>query len=87
MKNRILISLFALLIAIAIAVTYTSRVSAKTEAQPHMQAAREHLEAAQKELHEAVHDKGGHLAKAQEYTQRAIQEVDAGIQYANQHAK
>jgi hypothetical protein len=53
--------------------------------QPHMAAARDHLEAAHGELQVAVSDKGGHRTRAIELVDRAISEVQAGIDYAAAH--
>jgi hypothetical protein len=50
--------------------------------QPHMRAAIDHLQAARAELQSAVADKGGHRAKAKELVDRAIGEVEAGMEYA-----
>jgi hypothetical protein len=51
-------------------------------AQPHMAAAMDHLRLARKELNLALADKGGHRAKALELVNSAIDEVQAGIDYA-----
>ena len=53
--------------------------------QPHMEAALEHLKAAQSELEKAGHDKGGHRAKALDLTRKAITQVEAGIRYDRRH--
>ncbi len=53
--------------------------------QPHMQSALEHLQAAKAELEQADHDKGGHRDKAIAATDNAIRQVQAGINYANNH--
>jgi hypothetical protein len=53
-----------------------------TAAQPHMFAAMDHLRLARKELNLAVADKGGHREKALELVRSAIDEVQAGIDYA-----
>jgi len=57
------------------------------ENQPHMRAALEHLNAAKAELEAAERDKGGHRTRAQQLTQQAIDEVKAGISFANQHSQ
>jgi len=51
-------------------------------AQPHMTAAVRHLRAAHQELQAAVADKGGHREKALRLVHDAIQETEAGIEYA-----
>jgi len=58
------------------------RVSAD---QPHMNAALEHLREARHSLEAAEADKGGHRAKAIDYTDRAIHEVERGMQYDGRH--
>jgi hypothetical protein len=55
------------------------------EPQPQMRDALQNLRQAQQNLESASHDKGGHRAKALQYVQRAIEEVQAGIQYDNAH--
>ena len=55
------------------------------EAQPHMQAALQHLRAAAEELEKADRDKGGHRVQALNLTHQAINHVQAGIQYDNTH--
>ena len=54
-------------------------------AQPHMTAAMNHLRLAKKELDLALADKGGHRARAIELVNSAIDEVQAGIDYARTH--
>src|ERR1051325_3483107 len=53
--------------------------------QPHMQAALEHLRAAQQELQQASSDKGGHRARAEQLIRQATAQVEQGIQYDNTH--
>jgi hypothetical protein len=36
-------------------------------------------------LEQADHDKGGHRAKALEYTRAAIREVEEGVRFDNRH--
>jgi hypothetical protein len=55
------------------------------EYQPHMRAALEHLRRAEAELQAASHDKGGHRVKAMDLVRQTESEVQAGIQYDNQH--
>jgi hypothetical protein len=57
----------------------------RREAQPHMQAALEHLRQAQAELQKAEHDKGGHRAKALDFVNRAMAQVQEGMQYDRTH--
>ena len=60
---------------------------AKVGPQPHMEAALQHLKEAKKELESAGRDKGGHRENAISLTDKAEGEVEAGIQYAIQHAQ
>jgi hypothetical protein len=53
--------------------------------QPHMVAAKTALISAQKHLTEAEPDKGGHREKAMDLVKQAIDEVQAGIDYAKHH--
>ncbi len=58
---------------------------AAAETQPHMRVALEALRTADKELREAVPDKGGHRAAALELLQKVISEVEKGIAYDNKN--
>lgn len=51
--------------------------------QPNMEAAIEHLRAAQDSLQDAATDKGGHRLRALQLVEQAIQETQAGIEYAS----
>ncbi|HEV8432351.1 MAG TPA: hypothetical protein VGR95_02985 [Thermoanaerobaculia bacterium] len=80
MKNR-LFPTFALVVLLA-ASFVAGRVHA---AQNHMVAARDQLRATRTELRAAVADKGGHRERAMEIIDRAIAQVDEGIEYARGH--
>jgi hypothetical protein len=54
-------------------------------AQPHMEAALKALQAAQTELQQAEHNKGGWRAAAAQATENAIKETRRGIAYADTH--
>jgi hypothetical protein len=54
-------------------------------AQPHMQEALGHLEAAEAQLRDATHDKGGHRDRALELVQRAQREVREGMRFDRRH--
>jgi hypothetical protein len=54
-------------------------------AQSHMLNARGHLRSARQELREATADKGGHRERAIEIVDRAIGQVDEGIEFARGH--
>ena len=77
MKMRGTAALVAGAMAIGMGVGYS--VSQAQPPQPHMQNALASLQSAASELQAAIHDKGGHRAKALELTNRAITEVQAGI--------
>ena len=53
--------------------------------QPRMQAALDHLQAAESELSAADNDKGGHRKQALELTRRAIAQVRQGMRYDRKH--
>jgi hypothetical protein len=53
--------------------------------QPHMINARDHLNQAIFELRTADPDKGGHRDQAIDLVQRAIDQVNAGIEFADLH--
>ena len=54
-------------------------------AQPHMQAALNHLRNARTELQAAMADKGGHREAAIRIVNDAVSEVEAGIEYGRTH--
>src|SRR5262245_8882213 len=60
-------------------------VSAVPQDQPNMVAARADLNIAKRELMVADHNKGGYRAKAIEYINSAIVEINKGITYARKH--
>ena len=80
-------TILTLLAGAAIGVSATTLLAARTTAdpQPHMKMALEALRSAQGHLAQAVADKGGHRVKAEEHVKMAIDEVEAGIKFANQH--
>jgi hypothetical protein len=76
MIRRSLLS-FVLLTLVLMGGFVAGRASA---AQPHMNAALDHLKLARRELDAALADKGGHRAKAIALVNDAITEVEAGIE-------
>ena len=80
MKNRLfpILTLVVLLAGSFVA----GRVHA---AQPHMVTARNQLRSARSELQAAVADKGGHRERAIDIVDRAIAQVDEGIEYGRSH--
>lgn len=57
--------------------------SPASAAQPNMEKALAHLNAALKALKAAKNNKGGHRVKAIQYTEAAIQRVKLGIDFAD----
>ena len=55
--------------------------------QPHMEAALEALRTAQAELRAASADKGGHKGKAMGFIKQAMDEIKAGIDFADSQSK
>jgi hypothetical protein len=53
--------------------------------QPHMEAALDKLRSARSNLEAATEDKGGHRVKALEHVNKAIDEVQRGIDYDRTH--
>ena len=53
--------------------------------QPQMESALSHLQAAEKDLREASHDKGGHRDRALELVNRAEEQVREGMKYDKRH--
>jgi|HubBroStandDraft_5_1064220.scaffolds.fasta_scaffold632721_2 hypothetical protein len=53
--------------------------------QPHMEAALDHLQQARVSLDRAEPNKGGHRERAMELIDQAINEVNAGIEFARTH--
>jgi hypothetical protein len=68
---------------------FVSVISATPQDQPNMVAARADLNIAKRELMVAEHNKGGHRAKAIEYINAAIVQINKGIAYSrrNNHAQ
>ena len=54
-------------------------------AQPHMDAALALLQNARAELNQAEPNKGGHRERAMELIDQAVNEVNAGIEFARTH--
>ncbi len=60
---------------------------ANAEPQPHMRAALELLQQADKQLEKATADKGGHRVNARGHLAKAIDEVKAGMEFDSKHDK
>lgn len=76
--------LIALLVLAAV-VMFGCLAGRATAAQPHMNAALDHLRAAKAELEAAEPDKGGHRAQAMRLVTDAIVQVEKGINFAATH--
>lgn len=63
----------------------SSSAQQRYEDQPNMDAALQGLKQAQTALERATSDKGGHRLVALDFVKKAINEVQAGITYAEQH--
>jgi len=87
MRSRILALCSALVVVIGLGLY--SFVHAQTRGmgihEPHMSAAYGHLEQAKTELERAAPNKGGHRAKAMQLIDQAMQQIQEGEQYAQQH--
>jgi hypothetical protein len=77
MKTRVTVALTAGALAVGLGIGFS--VSQAQPPQPHMQNALADLKLAAGELQVALHDKGGHRAKALNLTNQAITETEAGI--------
>ena len=86
-RTRMLILFVVLMITLSVSTHNLGAQSAPADAQnqPHMRAALEHLQEAQKELEAATHDKGGHRSKAVSLVKQAIGEVKQGIEFDDTH--
>ena len=75
--------------ALALLVLSVFGVVTYAQDQPNMVAARADLNIAKRELMVAEHNKGGHRAKAIEYINSAIVQINKGINYSrrNNHAQ
>jgi len=78
MRNRSVLSAIALVVLLA-----GGFVAGRAHAaQTHMMRALDHLRAARRNLESATADKGGHRERAIGAVNRAIEQVEAGIEYA-----
>jgi hypothetical protein len=85
-KRRDLLAPLAAAAAAGALLPLASReAEARVEAQPHMRAALNSLQAAKNQLQRATHDKGGHRVKAIQLVDQAIGEVQAGIRFDNRN--
>jgi hypothetical protein len=85
MRNRIIGVLSTLLLLAGMGLFAQNREMARRE--PHMSAAIGHLQQAKEELQRAAPNKGGHRERAMELVNQAIQQVQEGEQYYEQHGR
>jgi hypothetical protein len=83
MRNRVIGVLSTLLLLAGMGLFAQTRHMARHE--PHMSAALGHLQQAREELQRAAPNKGGHRARAMELVNQAIQQIQEGEQYDEQH--
>ena len=83
MRNRVIGVLSTLLLLAGMGLFAQNRQMARHE--PHMSAAIGHLQQAKEELQRAAPNKGGHREKAMELVNQAIQQIQGGEQYDEQH--
>jgi hypothetical protein len=83
MRNRVIGVLSTLLLLAGMGLFAQNHQMARHE--PHMSAAIGHLRQAKEELQRAAPNKGGHREKAMELVNQAIQQIEEGEQYDEQH--
>ena len=88
MRTRIItaVSTFAVLIGLSIySLGRPAQTHEMAEHEPHMSAALGHLQEAKAELEKATPNKGGHRERAMQFVDQAIQQVQQGEAYYQQH--
>jgi len=88
MRTRIItaVSTFAVLIGLSIySLGRLAQTHEMAEHEPHMSAALGHLQEAKAELEKATPNKGGHRERAMQFVDQAIQQVQQGEAYYQQH--
>ncbi len=88
MRTRIItaVSTFAVLIGLSVySLGRPAQNHQMSEHEPHMSAAMGHLEQAKAELEKATPNKGGHREKAMQLVDEAMQQVQQGEAYYQQH--
>jgi len=82
MRCQILAVLAVLFVTIGLVYAQTHHMAIH---EPHMSAAYGHLEQARAELERAAPNKGGHRERAMQLVDQAMQQIDEGEQYDQQH--
>ncbi len=87
MRTRLMAvcSSLALLVALGLYARLQAQTAQMARHEPHMSAALEHLQQARVELDKATPNKGGHRERALELVDKAIQQVQEGEVYSEQH--
>jgi hypothetical protein len=83
MHNKVIGVLSTLLLLAGMGLFAQNREMARHE--PHMSAALGHLQQAKEELQRATPNKGGHRERAMELVNQAIQQVQDGERYFEEH--
>ena len=82
MSRRLTVRLLTVALPLALVATAAFKVGEYVQGQPHMEAAMTAMNTAMEHLKEATEDKGGHKAKAIMHLKAAIEQTQAGIDYA-----
>ena len=87
MRNRISLTICALLLGAGMGISSFVYAQSRGMAihEPHMSAAYGHLEEAKAELDKAAPNKGGHRERAMQLVDQAMQQIEQGEQYYQQH--
>lgn len=83
MRNRVIALVSTLMLFAGMGLYAQNREMARHE--PHMSAALGHLQQAKEELQRAAPNKGGHRERAMELVNQAIQQVQEGERYYQEH--
>ena len=87
MRNRLIavLSTLTVLIGLGLYSAVHAQTAQMARHEPHMSAALGHLQQAKGELERAAPNKGGHREKAMELVNQAIQQVQEGERYYQEH--
>jgi hypothetical protein len=83
--NRWKAATIVLAVVLAVVLVGSMFRPVQAETQPQMRSALSHLQAALVDLQQATGDKGGHRAKAIDFTRKAINQTEQGIAFDNRH--
>lgn len=81
-SRRLTVRLLTVALPLALVATAAFKVGEYVQGQPHMEAAMTAMNSAMDHLKEAAEDKGGHKAKAIMHLKAAIEQTQAGIDFA-----